>query len=56
MWKERLVENWAIPIAVIAVGHEGRCGKLVVYTTEDMPDDMLEVFLLGAAEDLRKKH
>ena len=51
-WTNHLVSEHATPAMLIGVGHDHKSGRLVVCTTEDMPDESLALLVHGALKKL----
>jgi hypothetical protein len=53
-WIQNLVKEHATPVVLVGVGHDDQSGKVVICTTEEMSQEDIGLFLVGAIKELSK--
>ena len=52
-WRNRLVNEHSTPILLVGVGHDHKKGQVTLCVPEEMSDEEIKYFLMGALNMLR---
>ena len=52
-WRQRLVNEHSTPILLVGVGHDHKSGQVTLLMPEEMSDEEVKHFLMGALNMLK---